>query len=84
MPISPKQQRVFRFIRGVIQSTGQAPTISEIGRQFQMRSSASVHAVLGVLQHEGLIRIIPNIGRGIRLVESAADVVLPETSELVM
>jgi repressor LexA len=80
--ITPKQQRIYNFIRGVIQSTGQAPTISEIGRKFQMRSSASVHAVLAVLQREGLIRIIPNISRGIRLIDEP--VALPETSELVM
>jgi repressor LexA len=79
MPITPKQQRIYNFIRGYIQSNKEAPTIAEIGRQLQMRSSASVHAVLAVLKHEGLITIVPNVSRGIRLVEStAAGVALPE------
>lgn len=84
--ISDKQQRIFNFIRGYVQSNKTAPTIAEIGRHFQMRSPASVHAVLTVLKREGLIEIIPNISRGIRLIDRpvSAGVVLPETSELVM
>lgn len=86
MPITPRQQRIFNFIRGYIQSNGVAPTIAEIGRQFQIRSSASVHAVLAILEREGLIKKVPNVSRGIVLTgePESAGVVLPETSELVM
>jgi SOS regulatory protein LexA len=34
-----------------------------------MRSSASVHAVLTALEREGLIKRIPNVSRGIQIVE---------------
>jgi repressor LexA len=45
--------------------------MAEIGRQFQMSSSASVHAILLALEKEGLIKRIPNVSRGIELVEQS-------------
>jgi len=69
MPVTAKQQRVFEFIRRYIESNQEAPTIAEIGRQFQMSSSASVHAILIALEREGLIKRIPNVSRGIQIVE---------------
>jgi len=69
MPVTPKQRRIFEFIRRVIESNQEPPTIAEIGRQFQMRSSASVHAVLTALEREGLIKRIPNVSRGIEIVQ---------------
>jgi repressor LexA len=53
----------------IIGSGGAAPTIAEIGRQFQMRSPASVHKVLGVLEDAGKIERVANVSRGIRLVK---------------
>ena len=69
MPVTAKQRRIFDFIRRYIESNHEAPTIAEIGRQFQMRSSASVHAVLTALEREGLIKRIPNVSRGIQIVQ---------------
>ena len=69
MPITPKQRRIFDFIRGYIESNHEAPTIAEIGRKFDMRSSASVHAVLKALEREGLIKRTPNVSRGIEIVK---------------
>src|SRR5215813_15518557 len=69
MPVTAKQRRIFEFIRRYIDSNQEAPTIAEIGRQFQMRSTASVHAVLTALEREGLIKRIPNVSRGIQIVQ---------------
>src|ERR671926_1621807 len=69
MPVTAKQRRIYEFIRRYIDSNQEAPTIAEIGRQFQMRSSASVHAVLTALEREGLIKRIPNVSRGIEIVQ---------------
>src|ERR1051325_4174925 len=69
MPVTAKQRRIFEFIRRYIESNQEPPTIAEIGRQFQMRSSASVHAVLTALEREGLIKRIPNVSRGIQIVQ---------------
>ena len=69
MPVTAKQRRVYEFIRRYIESNQERPTIAEIGRHFQMRSSASVHAILLVLEREGMIKRIPNVSRGIEIVE---------------
>jgi repressor LexA len=69
MPVTAKQRRVFEFIRRYIESNHEPPTIAEIGRQFQMSSSASVHAILVALERDGLIKRIPNVSRGIQIVE---------------
>lgn len=71
MPVTPKQRRIFDFIRGYIESNGEPPTIAEIGRKFEMRSSASVHAVLRALEREGLIKRTPNVSRGIAIVKQS-------------
>ena len=69
MPVTAKQRRIFEFIRRYIESNQEPPTIAEIGRQFQMKSSASVHAVLTALEREGLIKRTPNVSRGIEIVQ---------------
>ncbi|MFN2514361.1 MAG: LexA family protein, partial [Pyrinomonadaceae bacterium] len=55
--------------------------MAEIGKQFQMSSSASVHSILSTLEREGLIKRIPNVSRGIELVtlkpESPEDYEIP-------
>lgn len=73
MPVTPKQRRIFEFIRRYIESNQEPPTIAEIGRQFQMRSSASVHAVLIALEREGLIKRTPHVSRGIEIVQQKDD-----------
>jgi repressor LexA len=69
MPVTAKQRRIFEFIRRYIESNQEPPTIAEIGKHFQMKSSASVHAVLTNLEREGLIKRIPNVSRGIEIIE---------------
>ena len=71
MPGTAKQRRIYEFIRGYIESNQEPPTIAEIGRQFQMSSSASVHAILLALEREGLIKRTPNVSRGIEIVEQS-------------
>src|ERR1044072_4481271 len=71
MPITAKQRRVYEFIRGYIESNDEPPTIAEIGKHFQISSSASVHGILLALEREGLIKRTTNISRGIKLVRPA-------------
>jgi repressor LexA len=73
MPVTAKQRRVYEFIRRYNESNQEPPTIAEIGRQFQMSSSASVHAILQTLEREGLIKRIPNVSRGIELVQQESE-----------
>jgi repressor LexA len=74
MPITARQKRVLDYIRNYFEAHQEAPTIAEIGKEFGMSSSASAHHVVSLLEREGLIRRIPNVSRGIELVqEGSAD-----------
>lgn len=68
MPITARQRRVLDYIKNYFESHGEAPTIAEIGKEFDMSSSASAHNVVSILEREGLIRRIPNVSRGLELV----------------
>ena len=70
MPITARQRRVLDYIRHYFDLHQEAPTIAQIGKQFGMTSSASAHNVVAILEREGFIRRIPNVSRGIELVNS--------------
>src|SRR6266480_3415309 len=72
MAITARQRRVFDYISHYFDAHREAPTMAEIGRQFGMSSSASVHHIVSILEREGLIRRIPNVSRGIELVKDEA------------
>src|SRR5260370_28172794 len=76
MPITARQGRVLDYIKHYFEAHQEAPTIAEIGQEFGMSSSASVHHIVSILEREGLIRRIPNVSRGIELVkdEPAKDI----------
>ena len=69
MPITARQRRVLDYIKHYFDVHQEAPTIAEIGKEFGMSSSASVHHVVSILEREGLIRRIPNVSRGIEVVK---------------
>ena len=69
MAITARQRRVFDYISHYFDTHQEPPTIAEIGKQFGMSSSASVHQILSILEKEGLIRRIPHVSRGIEIVE---------------
>jgi repressor LexA len=71
MPVTTRQKKVLDFIARYIEANDQAPTIAEIGKQFNMSSSASVHRIVSDLEREGMIRRIPNVSRGIEVVKEA-------------
>lgn len=72
MPVTARQRHVFEFISRFQETHKQPPTIAEIGKQFKMSSSASVHSILSALEREGLIKRIPNVSRGIEIIEQDA------------
>jgi repressor LexA len=72
VPITARQRRVLDFIKHYFEVNQEAPTIAEIGKEFGMTSSASAHNVVSILEKEGFVRRIPNVSRGIELVEANA------------
>ena len=73
MPVTARQRQIYDYICRYNESHKQPPTIAEIGKQFQMTSSASVHSILSVLEREGLIKRIPNVSRGIEIVPPSSE-----------
>lgn len=71
MPVTTRQKKILDFIGRYIEANDQAPTIAEIGKQFNMSSPASVHRIVSDLEREGMIRRIPNVSRGIEIVKEA-------------
>ena len=74
VPITARQRRVLDYIRHYFEVNQEAPTIAEIGKEFGMTSSASAHHVVSILEREGFIRRIPNVSRGIEIVEETTSV----------
>ena len=69
MSVTARQRQVYEFICRHLEANNQPPTMAEIGKQFQMSSPASVHSILSALEREGLIKRIPNVSRGIEIVQ---------------
>lgn len=65
--LTHKQQRVLDFIRRYKASNNEAPTLAEIGRNLQIKSSASVHQLISELESAGRIKRTPDISRGIEV-----------------
>lgn len=65
--LTEKQRRVFDFIRSQIVKTNRPPTIREIGKEFDMKSTGSVRDVVRALAKKGFIEKDPGVSRGIRI-----------------
>lgn len=49
------QRRVLSFLKNYINNNGYPPSVREIGRNTEIRSTATVHAILVVLEEKGYI-----------------------------
>lgn len=68
--ITTTQKRIYNFLKAYYLSNQVSPKMTEICERVGMRSPASVHAHIVVLEREGLIRRTPRIKRGISIVEA--------------
>lgn len=74
--LTKRQQQIFDFILSEIHKKGYPPSVREIGKAFNLSSSATVHSHLSTLEQKGLIRRDPGKPRalevlGFRETESA-------------
>jgi|SRR5579883_1469374 len=65
--LTPKQQQIFEFIRGHIETKGYPPTIRDICKQFHIKSPNGVMCHLRALQNKGKISRDKNLSRGITI-----------------
>lgn len=69
-PILPKQkQRILQYLKQYISNHHYAPTLTEIAKEFDLSSLATVHEHLGFLEDRGFIRRIAGEERGIKILE---------------
>jgi repressor LexA len=68
--LTPKQTEVLDAIRRLIALNGQSPTVREIGKEVNLRSSCSVHKHLDALERLGKINRTSFKYRSIQLVDS--------------
>jgi repressor LexA len=69
--LTKRQKELFDYLDSYLASHGYAPTLEEIGAQFNLNSLATVHKHLTNLEHKGLIRRTWNHSRAIELVPRA-------------
>ena len=69
MHLTKRQQEIYQYLKEHIQSKGYAPSILEIGKQFNLSSPATVHKHLTHLEDKRLIRRQHNLSRSIEIVE---------------
>jgi SOS-response transcriptional repressor LexA len=67
MRMNERKVQVLKFITNYSGSNGEAPTLAEIGRHFDLRSSATVFNILRALEGDGLIKRTRRV-RGIEVV----------------
>ena len=65
--LTPKQKKIFDFIRKTIERSGLPPTRSEIQAAFGFRSPNAAEDHLRKLEQRNAIEILPGTARGIRL-----------------
>lgn len=66
--LTTRQRQVLDFIESEVQRKGYPPSVREIGKQFGLRSSATVHTHLGALQDKGYLRRDPTKPRALEVV----------------
>lgn len=69
-PILPRQkQKILQYLKDYISTHDYAPTLTEIAKEFNLSSLATVHEHLGFLEDRGFIRRVAGEDRGIRIME---------------
>lgn len=70
-PLSPRQQEIFKFVKGSIAKRGIPPTRQEISDCFGFASLNSAECHLKAIADKGWLILTPGISRGIRIAERA-------------
>jgi repressor LexA len=69
MVLYRKQKEIFDYIKGNIQKSGLAPTLTEIADHMGVSSLATIHEHLAVLEKKGVIRRYKGAVRGIEVID---------------
>ena len=73
MHFTKRQREIYEYLKDHIRSRGYAPSIAEIGKQFQLSSPATVHKHLTHLEEKGLIQKQQNLSRAIEVIAESGN-----------
>ena len=73
MHLTKRQREIYEYLKDHIRSRRYAPSIAEIGKQFHLSSSATVHTHLSCLEKKGVIRKQQNLSRAIEVVPESGN-----------
>ena len=73
MHLTKRQREIYRYLKDHIRSQGYAPSITEIGKEFDLSSPATVHKHLSHLEEKGLIRKQQNLSRAIEVLPESGN-----------
>ena len=73
MHLTKRQREIYEYLKDHIRSQGYAPSIAEIGKEFDLSSPATVHKHLSHLEEKGLIRKQQNLSRAIEVVPESVN-----------
>jgi repressor LexA len=77
MMLNERARDIYSFIQRFRRERGSAPTIREIGRQFEISSTNGVRYYLNLLEKAGYIRRTSGISRGIKASTATAPAGIP-------
>src|SRR5688500_6087530 len=69
--LTPRQAEILELIRSHVEATGFPPTRAEIARILGFRSVNAAEEHVKALVKKGVIELLPNASRGIRLAQGA-------------
>ncbi|XOU94667.1 MAG: transcriptional repressor LexA [Candidatus Kerfeldbacteria bacterium] len=64
-----KKQKIFQFLKGYIKENNYAPTLTEIAKEFNLSSLATVHEHIKFLEEHNFIQRDKDTARGITIIE---------------
>ncbi|TNH04117.1 repressor LexA [Testudinibacter sp. TR-2022] len=79
--LTPRQQKVYDFVRSHLESTGMPPTRVEIAKELGFRSPNAAEEHLKALARKGVIEILSGTSRGIRLLLNEEQSAVEEEEE---
>lgn len=66
-PLTKKQKSILDFIKSHLEENGYAPSFREIGTQFSLKSTATIHQHVHALKQKGYLKIEPRSARAVEL-----------------
>ena len=69
-PLTKHQEKILNIIKDFINKNGYSPTVREIGKISDLKSTSTVKTYLDILYIKGYITYIPKLSRTIKIIES--------------